>query len=327
MARLGISYDDVAAAALSLHVAQKSITVDSIREALGSTGSKSTIAPLLRRWRAQQQNAGEALPSSLPPALLQAVTDINAQVQADADARIAALSTSHEEALAELRVRLQAADTLIEKHTAENQDLKSQLIELKTLSESLQSRMSDLNITIVKTEAEIEGLTNRFADRAQHIQQLQDQLEKTRAQFDHYQIETASQRSEERRDFGQHLIRSEQDIKHQREDLISARINIAQLETRLEMSLKEFKQIGDEKTELQNSNRHVLSAHDSLIGKNLELSVQIQKLETRSENLAKLQTAYEAKLIVAAKTEAGLQSQVADLEKKLVVDRDTSKTE
>ena len=253
MARLGITYDDVAEAAVRLHIAHKSITVDSIREALGSTGSKSTIAPLLKRWRAVQHNAGEALPSSLPPALLQAVTAINAQVQADADARITALTTTHEEAVTELGTRLHEVNTLIAKQTAESQTLKSQLAEFKTHSETLQSHISELNMTIVKAEAEHEGLTLRLADRAQHIQQLQDQLDKARAQFDHYQIETASQRSEERRDFGQHLVRNEQDIKRLREDLTSAHINTAQLEARLELSLKECKQVVDEKTKLQNA--------------------------------------------------------------------------
>ena len=318
MARLGISYDDVASAAASLHIAQKSITVDSIREALGSTGSKSTIAPLLKRWRAQQQNAGEALPSSLPPALLQAVTAINAQVQADADARIAALTTAHEEAVTELRTRLQEADTLIEKQAAESETLKGKLTELATLSEILQSHISALNMRIFKAEAESEGLTLRLADRAQHIEQVQDQLEKARAQFDHYQTTTAAQRNEERRDFGQHLIRNEHDIKRLREDLTSAQINTAQLATRLETALKECKQITDEKTELQNSNRHVLSAHDSLMGQNLQLSVQVQKLETRSQELAKLQTACEAKLIVAAEREMGLRAHIAELENRML---------
>jgi chromosome segregation ATPase len=326
MARLGISYDDVAAAAASLQVAQKSITVDSIREALGSTGSKSTIAPLLKRWRARQQNAGDALSSSLPPALLQAVTAINAQVQADADARIAALTTTHEEVVAELRAHLHEAGSLIEKQSAESEKLKVQLSELTTHSETLQSHISDLKITIVKAEAESEGLTLRLAGSSQHIQLLQDHLDKARAQFDHYQTTTAAQRNEERRDFGQHLIRNEHDIKRLREGLTSAHINTAQLEARLEISLKECKQIFDEKTELQNANRHVLSAHDSLMGQNLELSVQVQKLETKSQYLVQLQTASETKLIVAAEREMGLREHIAELENRMLKTQAEHKT-
>jgi chromosome segregation ATPase len=314
MARLGISYEDVAAAAASLHIAQKSITVDSIREALGSTGSKSTIAPLLKRWRAQQQKAGEALPSSLPPALLQAVAAINTQVQADADARIAALTTTHEETVTELRTRLHEADTLIEKQTAVSETLNGQLAEFKTHSETLQRQIGDQKLVILAAEAEREGLTLRLADRIQHIQHLQDQRDKARAQFDHYQTTTAGQRNEERRDFGQHLIRNEHDIKRLREDLTSAHINTAQLATRLEMTQIQAGHIADQKTELQIAHQNLLSAHDSLTGQNLMLNTQVQKLETRSQDLAQLQTACEAKLIVAAEREMGLRAHIAELE-------------
>ena len=318
MARLGISYDDVAAAAASLHIAQKSITVDSIREALGSTGSKSTIAPLLKRWRTLQQNAGEALPSSLPPALLQAVTAINTQVQADADARIAALTTTHEETVTELRTRLHEADTLIEKQAAESENLKVQISELTTHSETLQSRISELNLTIVKAEAENESLRLRLAGSSQHIQHLQDQLEKSRAQFDHYQTTMAGQRNEERREFGQHLLRNEHDIKRLRDDLTSAQINTAQLETRLDMALTETRHIADQKTELQIAHQKLASAHDSVTGQNLMLNTQVQKLETRYGDLAQLQTASETKLILAAEREMGLRAHIAELENRML---------
>ena len=314
MARLGITYDDVAAAALSLQVAQKSITVDSIREALGSTGSKSTIAPLLKRWRALQHNAGEDLPSSLPPALLQAVTAINAQVQADADTRIAALTTTHEEAVAELRAHLHEAGILIEKQIEESEKLKVQLSEVTTDSETLQRQIGEQQSTILAAEAEREGLTLRLAGSSQHIHQLQDQLDKARAQFDHYQTTTAAQRSEERRDFGQHLLRNEHDIKRLREDLTSAQINTAQLELRLDMALTQAREIADQKTELQITHQKLSSAHDIVTGQNLMLNTQVQKLETRLHDLAQMQTASEAKLIVAAEREMGLCADISELE-------------
>ena len=52
MARAGIIYSHVAKAAAALVAEGKNPTVDTIRAALGDTGSKSTIAPLLKRWKA-----------------------------------------------------------------------------------------------------------------------------------------------------------------------------------------------------------------------------------------------------------------------------------
>lgn len=53
MGRLGIAYSDVATAAEQLKKQKLNPTVDAVRSALG-TGSKSTIVPYLKRWRATQ---------------------------------------------------------------------------------------------------------------------------------------------------------------------------------------------------------------------------------------------------------------------------------
>ena len=55
MARAGILYSHVAKAAAQLTAAGKNATVDTVREALGGTGSKSTIAPMLKQWKAQHE--------------------------------------------------------------------------------------------------------------------------------------------------------------------------------------------------------------------------------------------------------------------------------
>ena len=54
MGRAGILYSDVARVATQLVEAGNLPTVDTVRAALGGTGSKSTIAPYLKRWKAEQ---------------------------------------------------------------------------------------------------------------------------------------------------------------------------------------------------------------------------------------------------------------------------------
>ena len=88
MGRAGITYIDVASVAGKLASQGKNPTVDSVREALGGTGSKSTIAPLLKQWRAKHQVDEAAAKSQLPPALLLAVKALYEQLQADADLRL-----------------------------------------------------------------------------------------------------------------------------------------------------------------------------------------------------------------------------------------------
>lgn len=63
MARIGVTFLDVSKAAEALRAHGQEPTVDRVREHLG-TGSKSTIAPLLKRWREQQGRL--AIPAAYP---------------------------------------------------------------------------------------------------------------------------------------------------------------------------------------------------------------------------------------------------------------------
>ena len=66
MARAGVTYHDVAKAAEAIKSQRQEPTVDRVREHLG-TGSKSTIAPLLKRWRSDNGEAVDTggLPNDL----------------------------------------------------------------------------------------------------------------------------------------------------------------------------------------------------------------------------------------------------------------------
>lgn len=50
MARIGVTYKDIAEASETIKSRGQEPTVDRVREYLG-TGSKSTIAPHLKQWR------------------------------------------------------------------------------------------------------------------------------------------------------------------------------------------------------------------------------------------------------------------------------------
>lgn len=73
MARAGILYSQVAKAAAALAAAGANPTVDTVRAALGNTGSRSTIAPMLKQWKAEYQVDATAAAAGLPADLLEAV--------------------------------------------------------------------------------------------------------------------------------------------------------------------------------------------------------------------------------------------------------------
>ena len=66
MARAGILFSQVVKAATQLAAAGTNPTVDTVRAALGDTGSKGTIAPMLKQWKAQHQGETAAAGAGLP---------------------------------------------------------------------------------------------------------------------------------------------------------------------------------------------------------------------------------------------------------------------
>ena len=77
MARIGVTYIDIAKAAQAIKSHNQEPTVDRVREHLG-TGSKSTIAPLLKRWRSE--NTGAASPEGLPKELITSVKSLYVRI-------------------------------------------------------------------------------------------------------------------------------------------------------------------------------------------------------------------------------------------------------
>src|SRR3569623_706175 len=83
MGRAGILYSHVAKAAAKLVADGKNPTVDNVREALGGTGSKSTIAPMLKRWKAEHTKDIVEAELGVPAELLQAIKGVYDKLQAD----------------------------------------------------------------------------------------------------------------------------------------------------------------------------------------------------------------------------------------------------
>ena len=99
MARAGVTAFDVAKAARQLVEQGQAPTVDTVRAVLG-TGSKSTIAPLLKAWKAQQAGTLAAAESGLPSDLVAVVKGLYTGMQRQADERIEDSQAQAQQAIA-----------------------------------------------------------------------------------------------------------------------------------------------------------------------------------------------------------------------------------
>src|SRR5690606_22965376 len=105
MARPGVTQADVDSAATAIEAAGRVATVDRVREKIGF-GSRSTIGPMLRRWKQARAAAGQGgSPGDLPAPLLDAVRGVYEGMRAEVDA---AKAKASEEARAEVAAMQEA---------------------------------------------------------------------------------------------------------------------------------------------------------------------------------------------------------------------------
>lgn len=168
MARPGIMYVHVAAAA-QLVAQGKNPTIDSVREALGGTGSKSTIAPLLKRWKAAHQDTVAHAELGLPAELVLALKGVYETVQAQATLQVEQSEQTHREATAVLQEQLQQVfserDALLNAQAQQSQALATAQARSQGLEETVQRQ----EITLVSLGSEKLGLEQRLVDRVAEI--------------------------------------------------------------------------------------------------------------------------------------------------------------
>lgn len=248
MARAGILYSHVALAAAKLVAAGKNPTVDTVRVALGGTGSKSTIAPMLKQWKAEHEGVMAAAGTGLPTDLLEAVKGVHDRLQEAARIEVDQVRAEYQQAVLEAA---RARDTLFAAKTRltdERNALAAELADIKgVLAQELAARHKDA-LTITALEAEKIAHAQRLADRAGEIKGLADQLTQTRLQFDHFQDATASQRQEEKQAYEARIARAEQEattlrahLQESRETLAALRSEKIQLEHSLAKQLDELR--------------------------------------------------------------------------------------
>ena len=247
MARAGISYSDVMKAAQIVAADGRNPTVDTVREALGSTGSKSTIAPLLKRWKEEFQGAGAVkTEAGLPAELMEAMRGVYHKQQRDVAQQLETAMQENRVELSAAQEKLKKTETerlkLVEVRTALTQELRATQQALAQLKEEHHFRA----VTLASLHSDNAGLTQRLADRGEEVAALNRQLAQVRAQFDHYQEAAAAQRNEERQAQQQRESRLEQDNVQLQQRLQGQQATLVQQEMRLSQLQAELARVSAE---------------------------------------------------------------------------------
>ncbi|MET3130784.1 chromosome segregation ATPase [Oxalobacteraceae bacterium GrIS 1.11] len=245
MARTGILYSHVLKAAEKVLAEGSNPTVDSVRVALGGTGSKSTIAPLLKRWKAEHQEVVMEAESGVPADLLLAVKAVYDKLQADARAQLEQARDLDLAVLQAADARLRLAE---EEKTALAHAKSTLAIELALRGDVLAHAQGELQagaVTLAALGSDNAGLRERLADRVAENAALHQQLAQARSQFEHYQEAGAIQRAEERQAAEQRAARLEQEFAGAQQRLLRQQSSLSQQELQIAQLEQENRRLRD----------------------------------------------------------------------------------
>jgi len=219
--RSGITYLDVVKAADGLLAENRNPTIDNVREALGHRGSKSTLSPLLKRWRDEHRQP-ERAELGIPEDLFLAAKNIYETVKQQFETQLRMVQTEHTEHLQQLQAEL---TTLKEEHSkicAQTTTLVENLETTKREYDDLKNREAEAINKITLLHLENSGLSLQ-------INALSNQLSNVNRQFDHFQTTSAEQRTQERQAYEQKLVGLEQ---------LQAQLQDQRLQQQLELGQK-----------------------------------------------------------------------------------------
>lgn len=285
MARAGILYSHVTTAAAKLAANGKNPTVDNVREALGGTGSKSTIGPMLKRWKEENQGTLSPIELGVPPALLQAVKGVYDDMQAEFQLNLEQVRQVHE------AQALRTAEEL--------QQWQAKYASLDETATALRAALDDANRTIMRQQdanhlltvamagarSDQAGLQQRLADRTSEVAALNGQLTQSRSQFDHYQESTAAQRSEERQAFDQRNARMDLELGTLRQQSMQHQTNAAQLSGQLTQTTAENIRLQHAVKRARDDAARTHSDAERMAFESADLAAELERLQAKYDDI------------------------------------------
>lgn len=264
MARIGITYEQVAAAADALVGAGQHPGIKAVRERLG-TGSPNTVHAHLTTWRAARPAAVVAAPT-LPASLMSAISDEISQAAARARAEV---------------------ETELVRSQAE-------AAELSAAGGVLEDQLADLTEQLVGVGAERDRAVTLAAERADEIARLVEQVEREQHGAESARVELATARlrleglAERQASQAAEIARLTAALDEQRTARAAAEQSGAVLAARLEAATERAARA---ETAEQAGQREAVKARDELAQARLQVQAQQIALDTAARDVERAKKA------------------------------------
>ncbi len=299
MGRAGVTYTEVDEAARYLQGQGRAPTIDALRERLG-TGSRTTLAEHLKRWKVLQADSH----GDLPQALFNLVTGLWDSLRAQAEKQVEENQAIAHQELLIFKTQLQAA---LQAETGFKRDLHA----LQEILDAVRREKLDLETQIQILERSQDKLTTLYQVNSkqleeakqenQRLHQLAGQIQNN---LEHYQNSIQEQQIE------QNLAREKQQIATTQE--------LMQLKTALEQSKLQYEQSEKmlathqlQSQQLQTEHSQLMSRYEQLLAKNEERERAFLQLQANDGSSKKHYSKIEQELLAERQLNQTFQQRIA----------------
>lgn len=225
MARSGINKLDVHKAAARLMEEGKNPTVDAVRDILG-TGSKSTIAPLLKQWKAQHGNWSEVQDTGLPVSLISTVKALYEGMQHEAQEKVNEAQAIATETLEQSARALHDKEQALQSTQEELQEIEAYLKTANKANDTLRKQRVEDALQTQQVNNENQALAEQLKAALQENKQLTALLQQGQENLEHYRESVQQQRAQERSDVDRQIAQLESALAGSRKenDVLNERV-------------------------------------------------------------------------------------------------------
>ena len=282
MARPGVTYCDISRAAEAVKARGSEPTIDRVREQLG-TGSKSTIAPLLKQWR--NNAALNESDAGLPSDLISAVKSLRDRIQKASEEAVEQAKQDYQSQLQTLEHTLADTQKELSETLGRERILNQQVTDLEANSRKLNGELNGLESRFAETESERNALQTRVQELKETVSELKGENRAVRDHFEHYQQRTAEDRRLERDQFQSQLRQLQSQAESLTEQLTHSQNEKAGYRVRYETAQEQAEKVAYENQEL----RHRLESFSSTIKKlESDCSIKDKEIVESERNISQL---------------------------------------
>lgn len=248
MARAGVTYLEVAKAAQNIQQQGQNPTVDRVLAQLG-TGSKSTLGPLLKRWKSEK--GGNMDTGGLPDGIVEAVKAVHGRLQQIADDKIKQVEEACASTVTEQLTKTKEAQRASEQLELNNQTLEKRLGAQQSDNNELRTELGDAHIKMAKREETLSHTTAQLSDTKTTLEEQKQENKQIRAHFEHYQTSVADDRQQAREQSHAIKVQLEARIQEHAQQLKHDAMRYQQLDAEKRQSEQSLTQQREEYTQIK----------------------------------------------------------------------------